>query len=286
LRIAPLLPALPPLKIVDVGAMSLGEGNDAYSPLAKVVNCEVIGFEPVARECEKLVAMNIPGRTYLPYFVGDGTVRKFYECNASMTSSLFEPNTPLLDKFQQLEIYTRVVNVSEVETRRLDDIPETIGTDFLKLDVQGGEVLVLTGAEARLKDVLVIHTEVEFVPLYKDQPLFADIDSFLRSRGFAFHKLHGTAGRTFKPLLLSDQPSASLSQTLWGDAVYVRDFMTFDTLVPEALLKIATICHENYKSYDLVTVALEAYDRKMGSELQKSYMHALIDAFVPQKQAD
>jgi FkbM family methyltransferase len=280
LRIAPLLPKLPPLKIVDVGAMSLGEESDAYSPLANAVHCEVIGFEPVAKECEKLIAMNIPGRTYLPYFVGDGTVRKFYECNASMTSSLFEPNTPLLDKFQRLETVTRVVNVSDVETRRLDDIPETVDTDFLKLDVQGGELLVLKGAEARLKDVLVIHTEVEFVPLYKDQPLFADIDSFLRARGFAFHKMNGFAGRTFKPMLISNRPSGTMSQTLWGDAVYVRDFMAFDTLTPEALLKIATICHENYKSYDLAAVALEAYDRKMGTELQKNYLPALVGALA------
>jgi FkbM family methyltransferase len=274
---------MPPLKIVDVGAMSLGDGRDAYSPLAGAVRCEVIGFEPVARECEKLVAMNVPGRTYLPYFVGDGTARKFYECNASMTSSLFEPNTPLLDKFQMLETFTRAVNVSEVETRRLDDIPETMGTDFLKLDVQGAELLVLKGAEDRLKDVLVIHTEVEFVPLYKDQALFADVDSFLRARGFAFHKLHSTSGRTFKPLLLSDKPSACLSQTLWGDAVYVRDFMAFDALAPEALLKIAIICHENYKSYDLAGVALEAYDRKMGTGLQMTYLHALVEEMTASK---
>ena len=118
-----------------------------------------------------------------------------------MTSSLFEPNSPLLAKFQTLDGVTRIVNVSTVETRRLDDIPETAGADFLKMDVQGGELLVLKGAEARLKDVLVVHTEVEFVPLYKDQPFFADIDGFLRARGFAFHKINALAGRTFKPLI-------------------------------------------------------------------------------------
>ncbi len=275
MQIGPLLPPLPALKIIDVGAMSIGENQDAYSALANAVSCEVIGFEPVVKECEKLIAMNIPGRTYLPYFVGDGTVRKFYECNAPMTSSLFEPNAPLLAKFQTLEGITRIVNISTVETRRLDDIPETAGADFLKMDVQGGELLVLNGAEARLKDLLVIHTEVEFVPLYKDQPLFADIDGFLRARGFAFHKMNGLAGRTFKPLIPNNNPNAALSQNLWADAVYVRDFMAFDALAPEALLKIATICHENYKSYDLAGVALEDYDRKMGTDLQMGYLRAL-----------
>ncbi len=68
-----------------------------------------------------------------------------------------------------------------------------------------------------------------------------------------------------------------MSQTLWADAVYVRDFMAFDALAPEALLKIATICHENYRSYDLVGVALEEYDRKMGTDLQMGYLLALAD---------
>jgi len=68
---------------------------------------------------------------------------------------------------------------------------------------------------------------------------------------------------------------AALSQSLWGDAVYVRDFMTFDTLSPEALLKIAVICHENYSSYDLAGVALEEYDRKMRTGLQMDYLRAL-----------
>lgn len=277
MQIAPLLPPVPTLRIVDVGAMFIGEGQDAYSSLAKVLPCEVIGFEPVAAECERLIAMNIPGRTYLPYIVGDGSSRTFYQCNATMASSLFEPNTALLEKFQQLGDITHVVRTEAVETRRLDDIPETAGVDFLKLDVQGGELMVLQGAETRLKDVLVIHTEVEFIPLYKGQPLFADIDIFVRSHGFALHKLK-LFGRTFKPLIANNNPHAALSQNIWGDAIYVRDFMAFDRLSPEALLKIAVICHENYNSYDLVGVALEAYDRKMGTGLQMAYLQALAKA--------
>ncbi len=276
MRIGPLLPPLPPLKIIDVGAMSLADDQDAYTPLTKAFPCEVIGFEPVAAECEKLVAKTIPGRTYLPYFVGDGSVRIFHECNSSMTSSLFEPNTALLEKFQALAELTRVVRTATVETQRLDDIPGTAGSDFLKLDVQGAELLVLAGAENRLKDVLVIHTEVEFVPLYKGQPMFADIDRFLRERGFAFHKIK-MWGRTFKPLIPNNNVFASLSQSLWGDAVYVRDFMAFGTLSPDALLKIAIICHENYGSYDLAGVALEEYDRKMGTGLQMDYLRALAE---------
>jgi hypothetical protein len=111
-----------PIKIVDVGAMSLGPGLEAYAKLLNAVPCEVIGFEPVPRECEKLNAMKRPGHTYLPYFIGDGTRRTFHECKFVATSSLFEPNTELLAKFQQLGDILTVVGTSEVETKRLDEL--------------------------------------------------------------------------------------------------------------------------------------------------------------------
>jgi FkbM family methyltransferase len=273
-NIAAMLPDLARLKIVDVGAMSLGEGTDPYSPLTMAAPCDVYGFEPVAVEFEKLKASAKPGHHYLPYFVGDGSARTFYECNFTMTSSLFEPNTALLAKFQNLEELTRVQKAYPVQTTRLDDIPELKGTDFLKADVQGAELMVFEGAPRLLDDALVVHTEVEFVQLYKDQPLFADVDAHLRSKGFSLHLL-GKAGRTFKPLIFRNDVNAGLSQILWGDAVYVRDFMSFDELSGPALLKIAAILHETYRSVDLVAVSLEAYDRQHGTELQRAYINTL-----------
>src|ERR1700689_4259964 len=228
-NIAPMLPPLPRLKIVDVGAMSLGEGTDAYSPLVHATPCDVFGFEPGTEELQKLKASAKPGHHYLPYFVGDGSARTFYRCNYNMASSLFEPNTDLLNSFQALGELTIVQNTHAVETRRLDDIPELEGTDFLKVGVQGAELMVFEGAARLLENALLVHPEVQFVPLYKGVPLFGDIDIHLRSKGFALHRLT-QAGRTFKPLIFRNDVTAALSQILWGDAVYVRDFMAFDRL--------------------------------------------------------
>ncbi len=275
LSIASILPPLPRLKIVDVGAMSFGEGEEPYARLMKAVPCDVIGFEPVVAECDKLNQDRHKGRSYLPYFIGDGAGHTFHECNFPMTSSLFAPNTPLLAKFQSLENLVQVVKTYPVETRRLDDIAETAGVDLLKIDVQGGEMLVLLGAAERLKSTLVVHTEVEFVPLYKDQPLFADIDAQLRAHGFLLHRMV-VAGRTFKPLISNNDLTAMMSQLLWGDAIYVRDFMTFEMIPPMGLLKLAAILHENYGSFDLAAVALEAHDRMAGSRLHPRYVEALV----------
>lgn len=273
--IAEILPRLPRIKIVDVGAMSLGEGTEPYAALLKATPCDLYGFEPVAGEFEKLKAAAKPGQHFLPHFVGDGSTRTFHECNHPMTSSLYEPNTALLSKFNNLEELVRVAKCYPVQTTRLDDMPEVAGTDLLKVDVQGAELLVFKGAEKLLADVLVIQTEVEFAELYKGQPLFGDVDVFLRAQGFTLHQLQ-PAGRAFKPLLANNDVNAMLSQFLWGDAIYVRDFMTFDRLSATRLLSLAAILHTVYRSVDMAASALEAYDRQNKTNLQQTYIAKLM----------
>lgn len=273
--ITAILPQPPGIKIVDVGAMSLGDEKDPYARLMKRVPCEVIGFEPVARECESLNLKARPGCLYLPYAVGDGTAQVFHECNYPMTSSLLEPNVDLLAMFHGLRDVTRVVETSRVQTVRLDDIPEVKGADYLKLDVQGGELMVLQGAIATLRDILVLHTEVEFVPMYKGQALFSDVDAFLRGQGLVLHKISGMKGATFRLPGVDVELPGAVNQMMWGEAVYIRDFMKLGELPAAALLKLAVILHENYDSCDLAAVVLEAYDRKAGTTLTDHYVHCL-----------
>jgi FkbM family methyltransferase len=250
-------------------------GGEIYDPLVKAGIASVLGFECVQAECDKLNAMASESRAYLPYAIGDGTVRAFHECNFPMTSSLLEPNSGLLDRFQNLENLTQVVKKHTFATKRLDDIAEITGVDFLKLDVQGAELDVMNGGDRVLAEALVVHTEVEFVEMYKGQPLFAEVDQRLRRSGFVFHKFAGVAGRTFKPLILNNDVNQCLSQMLWADAVYVKDFMALDRLPAEKLLRLAAILHMVYGSFDLAMQALLAYDRQHSSALAPAYLHRL-----------
>jgi hypothetical protein len=129
--------------------------------------------------------------------------------------------------------------------------------------------LVLSGAEELLKHVTVLEIEVEFIEIYKKQPLFADIDAFLRARGFVLHRFLGMAGRTFKLMLWKNDLTAAMSQVLWSDAVYVRDFMAFDRLEPERLAKLGATLLVNYRSTDLAALAVAAHDRQTGGRLQE-----------------
>jgi len=272
-NILEILPPFGKVQVIDVGAMDLG--GEIYDPLVKAGIASVLGFECVQAECDKLNAMARESRAYLPYAIGDGTVRAFHECNFPMTSSLLEPNSGLLDRFQNLENLTQVVKKHTFATKRLDDIAEITGVDFLKLEEQGAELDVMNGGDRVLAEALVVHTEVEFVEMYKGQPLFAEVDQRLRRSGFVFHKFAGVAGRTFKPMVVNNDVNHCLSQMLWADAVYVKDFMALDRLPAEKLLRLAAILHMVYGSFDLAMQALLAYDRQYSSALAPAYLHRL-----------
>lgn len=265
----------PFINIVDVGAMGLGTPVE-YARLLRPGRHRVLGFEPAREECEKLIARHQPGHTYLPYFIGSGKESTFHECNLPMTSSLLAPNTRLLREFQNLAELVTPVAEHRVQTHQLDDIAEARPCDLFKIDVQGAELEVFKCAEKVLASACVIHTEVEFVPLYSGQPLFADVDAFLRARGFLFHTFHGLSGRCFKPLMINGEINLPLRQYLWSDAVYVRDFTRFDELAPDTLLKLAVIVQELYESSDLAARALQHHDAKRGGNLWKRWLSALL----------
>ena len=125
----------------------------------------------------------------------------------------------------------------------------------------------------------MVHTEVEFVPMYADQPLFGDVDVALRKCGLWLHKLDGIQGRVLQPIVPNNNPFAPLSQILWADAaVYVRNLLTFDQMAPDKLLKLAIILHEVYASIDLAALALNRYDAMTNKGLWKAYLARLTSA--------
>ena len=158
----------------------------------------------------------------------------------------------------------------------LDDIEEARHTDFLKLDTQGSELLILENAVETLRHVSVIQTEVSFVPLYKNQAMFADVDRFLREQGFMFHTFLYFGGRALQPLAVNNDPNAALRQILWSDAVYIKPFnLSLKGPKPVELLKRAVLFHILFRSYDFAARAIQDYDRLTGASLTEAYVRSL-----------
>jgi len=277
--------ACPTIDIVDVGAMAL-DSEPEYAPILRSAPTRLVGFEPVQKECDKLNAGKHKNRTYLPYFIGDGRDRTFHLTNFSMTSSLYEPDTRLLQRFNNLEELTRVVETTPVKTTRLDDVPEITNIDLLKIDIQGAELDCFQGAPRLLANCLMVWTEVEFIPMYKGQPLFGDVDTELRKHGLLLHCFESLSGRTFKPLVVGSNLNGVMRQIIWTDATYVRNFMNFDALTEAQMLKLAVMLHELVGSYDMCQLLLQHYDRKFKKHLWKGYMQRLTNEMPDEKPLD
>jgi len=271
---------LPEIRIVDVGAMDVGE-NEPWSRLVSGGAASLIGFEPNAAECAKLNSANRTNCHFLPHALGDGAAHTLYVGKESMTSSIFPPDAEVMQRFHNLWELSETIDEEPIDTVRLDDVAEAQPADFIKLDVQGAELLILENASETLKNTFAIQTEICFLPIYKDQALFADIDINLRSNGFSFHTMVGVGSRPYRPLIKDATTNRGFAQVIWSNALYFRDPGEFPALAktqPEALLKIAVLAHELYGAYDFAALALQHYGAAQKQGLATTYIRALMVA--------
>lgn len=263
------------INVLDVGAIEIaGHEVPPYDGLVKAGLARVVGFEPDSRGCAELNRKYGDSHRFLPCFAGDGRPAIYHETNWAPTGSLYKPNRAMLEKFQNLHELVTLVAEHPVETKRIDDLPEVGDIDFVKIDVQGAELAVFRGGERVLRNALLVFTEVEFVPLYEDQPLFADVDTQLRAYGYQFHTFAGIAGRCFKPVKAAENVSVPMRQLLWADAIYVRDWLRFDELSIGKLNRLAVLLHEIVRSFDLCHLVLQAIDTRCGGDRAARYLTA------------
>ncbi|RUT08238.1 hypothetical protein DSM106972_014060 [Dulcicalothrix desertica PCC 7102] len=242
------------MTVCNVGSRKLGI-NDDYASLGWETfapNLSIYGFDADADACEEANA-NIEARQvnwqekHIPLALGSSVGEStLYVTKHPMCSSLYPPNEAYLKRFQGLPELVNLDFALEIETTTLDTFCKDEGIreiDFLQIDVQGADLDVLKGSYYLLeKSVLAIQIEVEFSPLYVNQPLFTDIDIFLRNQGFSLFDL-APSYRT-----RSDSPIQSTlhpGQILWADAFYFRDLIqenvNFNLKTPQQILKLACI---------------------------------------------
>lgn len=220
-------------RVVDVGAQSLGDGSHPYSPLAAITPVDIVGFDPLAsRLAERAQRERSDGSlTLLPYAIGDGAEHTLYVNNDDATSSLLPFDRESNARFNHLSTL-ETVRTEQVTTHRLDDVLPVGPVDFLKLDVQGAELMVLRGGPATVAAAAVVHCEVEFAPIYARQPLYPEIHGELAAHGFALIDLLNLARYHY----VTASEAATNDRLLWADAVFFRDTDEPETLFVQALI--------------------------------------------------
>lgn len=209
-----------PIVLVDVGARGGLKSNWA----AAKRHLHLIGFEPDKREFARLSdrPRSEPATTFLDVALHNrrGPISVNIARDRGL-SSIFEPDRAFLDAFPEASRFD-LVEVQPAEADTLDNqlqARQIAGVDFIKADTQGSELFVLEGAKDALSaSVIGVEVEVEFAPIYRGQPLFADVDTFLRSLGFVLFDL--------RPCYWKREAGRALGgprgQIIWADALYLK----------------------------------------------------------------
>jgi hypothetical protein len=164
--------------------------------------------------------------------------------------------------------------------------------DFLKINVQGGELEILQGAGPLLDGLLGIFLEVAFVESYRDRPMFSDIDAFLRKQGFTFFDLlaHHYIGRAASPVAAQHlsvvEPKLGQLVTAWGQlieghALYFRDPLgtaATSTMTTDGLIRLAALA-EAWGQIEFAFEILDALLRRadVAGTARAGEIRALID---------
>lgn len=89
--------------------------------------------------------------------------------------------------------------------------------DILKIDTQGSGLDVLKGGMRVFRGVIAVKCEVEFIPFYKNQPLFPEIVSWMDKHGFTLNKIFDYDGEE----KIGRQKRIGM-EPVWCDCLFVK----------------------------------------------------------------
>ena len=221
--------------VVDVGC----RWGFAENFLPAIDRFLIYGFDPDQEECQRLnVHYSSPTIKAVPIALGRETCKKtLYLTKEPACSSLYKPDPYLTSNYSafhcEVEVGQTCVNVQRLDDWIRENDVKVI--DHLKIDTQGSELDILVGAGELLSSVRSVQAEVEFDPMYLAQPIFSDVDTFLRSKGFVLWKFseitHYSKNKAPQPPIhtvdiryddwVSQTSGVYAGQIFWANAHYV-----------------------------------------------------------------
>lgn len=171
--------------VIDVGA-NTSQFSSAVSQIFPSAN--IYAFEPLEACFQTLVKRMSGNNNFEAWCLALGEKTEcvtFFSHTFTKSSSLL----PMSATHKEAFPWTGKAHEVKVSVECLDNLRPQIEIKrpaLLKLDIQGSELFALRGAMKTLRDIDIVITEVSFVKLYENQPLFDEIYSFLKHQGFAY----------------------------------------------------------------------------------------------------
>ncbi len=201
--------------IIDIGAAPL-DGPATYKAMLDAGLCTVVGFEPQPEQLAALEKIQGPDETYMGVVIGDGHQHTLRVAAYPGMTSLLPLDQAALGMFQKVSEGSRITKEFLVQTFSLDMLGKHC--DFLRMDVQGSEAMIIDNAHETLRDAVAVQLEMSWIPVYVGQLNIGEMDLKLRSLGFMPHKCIGVRSRA-----IAGSVNPQESQLLEGDFTYIRD---------------------------------------------------------------
>ena len=269
--------------VVDVGANPLED--PAYKPLMAQGLCDVVGFEPQESAYQELLEIKGDNETYFPLALGDGTEAELNIYAASGLSSIFSLSEKTRAFLGRSKRAARQLDSVKMRTARLDDIAEITHLDLLKIDVQGAEVAIFESGREKLRDAVMIISEVRFYELYEDEHLFDEQIRLLRSMGFSIHKFMTLKSNPVDNSHISHLRKRRFgSQLLDGDCVFLKDLRDVETVSDEQLCCVALLADAVVESFDVTLKCLDTLHKR--KRLDAGVLDKYVDMLPDRVKAD
>jgi FkbM family methyltransferase len=241
---------------LDVGANPLDK--PLYTDLVETKLCNLFGFEPQKDAFDALVASKADNETYFNVAVGQQKTQTLHICKHSGFTSLYKPDLDAAEIFpgfvNQMAVQ-QTFELSPVELDRVDGLPSQ---DMLKIDVQGAEKQIIQTGPKTLLDCVAIVIECRFARLHQGEPMFGEVDAFLRDRGYVMHKFIAPKSACLTSSYLNKlRPRMVGSQLVDGDVVYIKDITALHSFCNDQLKHLALFADGAFNSIDLVFYLLD-----------------------------
>jgi len=274
MKLEEIAPLQNPLHVADIGAACINE-TPPYKALMDRGLARLSAFDADERQKDKLVQAYGSAFDLYTDIIADGELHTLYlMAPESGMSSILAPSEKHLNFFNGFSVFGMVHDQIVIQSRRLDDIEELTAIDFLKMDIQGAELLVLKNATKKLAKCVAIQLEISFVPLYKQQPTFGEIDGWMRSNGYLPHSFVDIKKWSISPTIRAGNFRIPFNQLLEADIVYVKDPLAIDVFTSECLKELAHISFYCYNSVDLAVYCLLELERR--GEIPQGSAHGFL----------